>query len=78
MSAKRTGTQPSPGGSQADRADPFGAVARRGDRCWSEFGWGGGLQPRAHRDKDPADGGRYRARVSDRARTAAPAGRRIR
>jgi hypothetical protein len=78
MSSKRTGTQPNPRGSQADRADPFGAAARRGSQCWSEFGWGGGLQPRDHRDKDPSDGGRYRARVSDRDRAGAPGGRRIR
>lgn len=78
MSADRTGTHPNPRGSQADRVDPFEAAARRGGRCWSEFGWGGGLEPRDNRDNDPADGGRYRARVSDRARAGAPGGTRIR
>lgn len=60
-----------------DRVDPFGAAARRGSRSRSEFGWGAGLTPREFRDKDPTDGGRYRARVSDRARAGAPGGSRV-
>lgn len=78
MSVRRTGTQANPRGSAEDRVDPFGAAIRRGDRTWSEYGWGAGLEPRNLRDKDPADGGRYRARVQDRDRARAPGGTRIR
>lgn len=73
-----TGTQPNPRGNQADRVDPIGAAIRRGDCQFSEFGWGAGLEPRGFRDRDPADGGRYRACVQDRARAGAPGGTRIR
>jgi hypothetical protein len=75
-----TGTQPNPRGnqSQEDLVDPLEAATRRGERTWSEFGWGAGLEPRDLRDKDPSEGGRYRARTQDRADARTPGGRRIR
>ena len=64
--------------SQEELADPFEAAARRCDREGdSEYGWGAALTPRKFRDKGPADGGRYRARVQDRVRVRAPGGTRI-
>jgi hypothetical protein len=78
MSSDRTGTRPDPRGSVESRADPLGAAIRRADSLWSEYGWGAGLEPRDLRDKDPAEGGRYRARVQDRDRVRAPGGNRIR
>lgn len=79
MMSNRTGIQPNAVGSmpQTDRVDPLEAAVRRGDRCWSEFGWGAGLEPREMRDKDPVEGGRYRARAQDRARANAPGGIRL-
>jgi hypothetical protein len=77
MSSDRSGTQPDPRGSAEERVDPLGAAIGRGDRTWSECGWGAGLEPRDMRDKDPAEGGRYRGRVADRARMRAPGGIRI-
>jgi hypothetical protein len=76
----RTGIQPNAIGSmpQTDRVDPHDAAVRRGDCQFSEFGWGAGLEPREFRSKDPAEGGRYRARVQDRAAARAPGGTRIR
>jgi hypothetical protein len=77
MSSDRTGTQPNARGNAEDRVDPLGAAIRRGDRTWSEYGWGAGLEPRDLRDKQPSDGGHYRARVQDRVRARAPGGTRI-
>lgn len=77
MTSDHSGTRPDPRGSAEDRVDPLWAAIRRGDRTWSEYGWGAGLEPRDLRDKDPSDGGRYRARVPDRAHTRAPGGIRI-
>jgi hypothetical protein len=62
--------------SQEELADPLAAAARR-CATESEFAWGAGLEPRAMRDKDPSEWGRYRGRVADRARMRAPGGIRI-
>lgn len=63
--------------SQEEVVDPFEAAARRGNRSYSELGWGAGLEPRDLRNQDPSEGGRYRARVQDRARAGAPGGTRV-
>jgi hypothetical protein len=76
----RTGIQPNAIGStpESDRVDPFYAAERRSHCRFSEFGWGGGFEPYDFRSKEPSEGGRYRARVEDRASARAPGGTRIR